>query len=50
MEQSQNFLKFVEELMLQGYTEELACRIAMAELYPEKYNADDYDDVERRDV
>ena len=39
-----NFLELVEFYMdVEGYDEELACRIASQELYPERYNADDYD-------
>lgn len=39
-----NYLERVEELMDMGLDEETACREASAELYPETYNADDYDE------
>lgn len=39
-----NYLQRVEELMDMGMDEDTACREASAELYPESYNADDYDD------
>lgn len=41
---SRNYLELVEFLMDEyGLDEDTACREASAELYPETYNADDYD-------
>lgn len=37
-----NYLEYVENLMDQGYSEDLACRIADQEFNPD-YDADDYD-------
>lgn len=39
-----NFLELVEYYMDEyGYEEDLACRLASQELYPETYDANDYD-------
>ncbi len=38
-----NYLELVEELMENGLDEDTACRAASMELYPETYNAEDYD-------
>lgn len=38
-----NFLERVEELMNTGWDEESACREAYAELHPEEYNPEDYE-------
>lgn len=38
-----NYLELVEELMGMGLDEDTACREASAELYPETYDANDYD-------
>lgn len=42
-----NYLELVNELMeMFGLDEDTACREASAELYPETYDANDYDDLE----
>ena len=38
-----NYLERVEELMNLGLDEDTACREASAELFPETYDANDYD-------
>ena len=43
--ESQSYLDRVEELMEQGLDEETASREAYAEFYPDKYDADDYDEA-----
>ncbi len=39
-----NYLQLVDYYMNEyGYDEDLACRLAHADLHPETYSADDYD-------
>lgn len=43
MMENMNFLELVDHYMDQGYDEDLACRMATYDLYPETYDANDYD-------
>lgn len=38
-----NFLEIVEELMDQGFDEESACKEAYAQMYPDRYEPEDYE-------
>lgn len=38
-----NYLELVEELMELGLDEDTACREASVQLYPESYDASDYE-------